>query len=122
MLLLPTKPFVQAVDEREGSMTSVLLQKQGTNLGPVAYFSAKLNPVAAGLLKCLRATAAAEKAMSASRNIVRYAQLILLVPHTVSLILAEQRTSHLSVARNLRYHTCLLKMPNVTAKRCIATA
>lgn len=58
----PTKPLVQAVDEREGCMTSVLLQKHGTDLRPVGYFSAKLDPVAAGLPKCLRATAASEKA------------------------------------------------------------
>ncbi len=32
--------------------------------------------------------------------------------------LQEQRTSHLSTARWLRYHTILLDMPNVTVKRC----
>ncbi len=37
----------------------------------------------------------------------------------VSMILQEQRTSHLSTARWLRYHTILLDMPNVTVKRCI---
>ncbi len=36
----------------------------------------------------------------------------------VSMILQEQRTSHLSTARWLRYHTILLDMPNVTVKRC----
>lgn len=61
-----TKPFVEAVDERQGCMTSVLLQKHSFDLGPVDYFSAKLDPVAAGLPQCLRATAAAEKALPAS--------------------------------------------------------
>ncbi len=41
-----------------------------------------------------------------------------MVPHAVSMILQEQRTSHLSTARWLRYHTILLDMPNVTVKRC----
>nr|XP_040024962.1 uncharacterized protein LOC120812815 [Gasterosteus aculeatus aculeatus]XP_040024964.1 uncharacterized protein LOC120812817 [Gasterosteus aculeatus aculeatus] len=74
--------------------------------------SAKLGPVAAGLPQYLRAVAAA---LTASRDIVGYAPLTLLV---VSLILLEQKSSHLSVACYLRYHTCLLDMPNVTIKRC----
>ena len=53
----------------------------------------------------------------ASRDIVGYADLTLLVPHSVSQILLEQKTSHLSAARWLRYNTVLLEMPNITVKR-----
>lgn len=114
----PAKPFTQTVDEKDGSMTSVLLQLHGDKLRTVAYFSFKIDPVTAGLPRCLRAVAAAEKALVASRDIVGYAPLTLLVPHAVSMILLEQKTSHLSAARYLRYHTCLLDMPNVEVKRC----
>ncbi len=97
-------------------MSSVLLQTHGDRLRPVAYFSTKLDAVAAGLPHCLRAVAAAELAVLASREFVGYSDLTLMVPHAVSMILQEQKTSHL--ARWLRYHTILLDMPNVTVKRC----
>lgn len=113
----PQRPFTQTVEERDGCMSTVLLQEHGGQQRPVAYFSSRLDAVAAGLLRCLRAIAAAEHALCASCDIVGYAPLTLLVPHAVSLILNEQRTSHLSEARYLRYLT-ILEMPNVTVKQC----
>jgi len=44
--------------------------------------------------------------------------LTVLVPHSIVIILLEQKTSHLSAARWLRYTSVLLDMPNVTVKRC----
>ena len=63
-----------------------------------SLFSTKLDPVAAGLPHCLRAVVVAELAIMASREFVGYADLTLGVSHLVSLILQEQRTSHLSTA------------------------
>jgi len=64
-------------------MTSVLLQDHGNKLRPVAYFSSELDPVASGLPRCIRSVAAAEKAVMASRDIVAYSDVTLLVPHAV---------------------------------------
>ncbi len=62
----------------------MLLQTHGDRLRPVAYFSTKLDAVAAGLSHCLRAVAAAELAVLASREFVGYSDLTLMVPHAVS--------------------------------------
>lgn len=117
-LPVPTKPFVQMVDEKHGFMTSVLLQRHGDRLRPVAYFSNKLDPVAARLPRCLRAVASAEQAVMASREFVGYSDLTLMVPHAMSMILQEQKTLHLSTARWLRYHTILLDMPRLLYRVC----
>lgn len=98
-------------------MSSVLLQKHGGKLRLVAYFSSKLDAVAAGLPHSLNTVAAASIAVLASRGLVGYQKQNILVPHAVSSILLEQRTSHLTPARMLHYHNVLLSLPNVTITR-----
>lgn len=69
----PLRPFTQAEAECDRRMTSVLLQEHGGQQRPVAYFSSRLDTVAAGFPRCLRAVAAAERALVASRDVVGYA-------------------------------------------------
>ena len=54
-----------------------------------------------------------------SRDLVDYQNLTLQVPHSMSVILLEQKNAHLSPARWLRYRAMLLEMPNITVKQCI---
>lgn len=59
----PEKPFVQCVDEKDVCVTSVRLQKHGSSLKPVAYFSTTLDPVAKAFTHCLRVVGATERAV-----------------------------------------------------------
>lgn len=70
----PMWPFTQKVDEKEGRMTSVLLQDHESKLCPVANFSAKLNLVAA--LLPIRLRAVAEKTVNSSRDIVGHLNIV----------------------------------------------
>ncbi len=83
------------VDEKHGFMSSVLAT-HGDRLRPVAYFSTKLDAVAAGLPHCLRAVAAAELAVLASREFVGYSDLTLMVPHAVSMILQDRNVTFIN--------------------------
>lgn len=60
-LALPNvdKPFILYIEERKGVAWRVLAQDLGPWKRPVAYLSKKLDPVASGWPKCLKAIATA---------------------------------------------------------------
>ncbi|XP_030010479.1 uncharacterized protein LOC115433294 [Sphaeramia orbicularis] len=84
-----------------------LVEAYGDCLRPVAYFSAKLDSVAAGLPSCLRAVAACEKAVAASRHIVGYTTVLLDMPNiTVKRCTTLSPATLLPTAEDGHPHCC----------------
>jgi len=110
------QPFTQTVGERNGYDISTTAEAWGQLASCCLFFIQARDPVAAGLPHCLKAVAA--MAVAASRGLVGYMPLTLLVPHKVSSILLTQKTSHLTASRFLSYHHVLLSMPNIVLQRC----
>ncbi len=103
---------IKAIKDVPRPLTKTLL----SFLGMCAYCRTFI-PNYAFLEKPLRALTTG-KGLRSCDKIERFFFFFTQMVDAVSMILQEQRTSHLSTARWLRYHTILLDMPNVTVKRC----
>lgn len=119
-LALPNyqKTFIQMVDCKGHFMTSVLTQKHGDKLRPVAYYSTKMDAVTCALPNCVRAVIAASLAVEASAGVVLFHDTVLKVPHAVSALLLQTNMTFLSPARHLSCMAILLSQSHITLERC----
>ncbi|KAJ1138786.1 hypothetical protein NDU88_005167 [Pleurodeles waltl] len=113
-----TKPFTLFCHERDACSLYVLTQVHGGAYHPVAHFSATLDPVAAALLGCLRAVAAAGQSLSQCEGVTMGYLLTVMVPHSVEILLTRMKTQYLTGTRLSRYETSILGAPNEILKRC----
>ncbi|XP_075066597.1 uncharacterized protein LOC142153168 [Mixophyes fleayi] len=111
------KPFTLFCHEQSGHALGVLTQKHGTKQRPLAYYSAQLDPVIRGSPSCIQAVAAAILKEKVADMVLDHA-LITQVPHTVTEILNQAKTRHLSAARLTKYQVALLSASHVTITNC----
>ena len=112
------KPFHLYANESRGFAQSVLAQKHGNKLQPVAYYSTKLDPVAQGFPSCLRAVAAASLTVQATEPLVAGHTLILMVPHAVTAVLLKKKNNTCRPRGQRQFELSLTAPPNITIKRC----
>lgn len=111
-------PFHLFVCEKAGYMSGVLCQQHGGQYRPVAYLSKQLDPVARGMIPCMKAVTAAASGVLSCADIVLLHPLTVHVPHEVHALLMQAKTSHLTPARLLSYQHVLLTLSHVTLARC----
>lgn len=109
-LALPdvTKPFYLYLDESKGVAKGVLTQ----TLGPVAYLSKKLDPVASGWPPCLRIIAATALLVKGADKLTLGQELCITTPHAIERVLKQPPDRWMSSARITHYQS-LLSPPRV---------
>lgn len=110
-LALPdiTKPFHLCVDESKGIAKGVLTQA----LGPVAYLSKKLDPVASAWPSCLRIIAATALLVQVADKLTLRKELCITTPHAIESVLKQPPGRWMSSARITHYQSLLLNAPRV---------
>ncbi|CAD7691344.1 unnamed protein product [Nyctereutes procyonoides] len=108
-----TKPFTLYVDEHNGIAKGVLTQKLGPWKRPVAYFSKKLDSVAAGWPPCLRIIAAVAVLVKDSDKLTFGQPLTVVAPHAVETVIRQPPDRWLSNARVTHYQAMLLNSERI---------
>lgn len=84
-----TKPFTLYVDENKGTAKEVLTQRLRPWRKPVAYFSKKLDNVAAGWPPCLHMIAAVAVLVKDSDKLTLGQPLTVVAPHAIETVICQ---------------------------------
>ena len=102
------KPFTLYVDEKNGIAKGVMTQTLGLWKRPVAYLSKRMDNVASGWPKCLRAIAAVALLVKDSDKLTLGQKLTVIAPHMLESIIRQPPDRWLTNARITHYQSLLL--------------
>ncbi|XP_054571379.1 uncharacterized protein LOC129148940 [Eptesicus fuscus] len=108
------KPFTLYIEERGGTARGVLTQTLGPWRRPVAYLSKRLDSVAGGWPRCLKAIAAAALLAKDADKLTLGQKLTIIAPHALESIIRQPPDRWLSNARITHYQSILLDKDRVT--------
>ncbi|XP_077111134.1 uncharacterized protein LOC143766999 [Ranitomeya variabilis] len=112
-----TKPFQLMAAEVDSHATGVLTQKHAGKQRPIAYLSARLDPVARAVPTCVRVVVAVSLLLDKASEIVLEHPLTVQTTHDVYGILNQVQPKHISMARHLRLQCSLLLPSTITFAR-----
>uniref|UniRef100_A0A5F9D2T5 Uncharacterized protein n=1 Tax=Oryctolagus cuniculus TaxID=9986 RepID=A0A5F9D2T5_RABIT len=115
-LALPNieKPFTLYIEEQKGVARGVLTQTLGPWKRPVAYLSKRLDSVASGWPRCLKAIAAAALLTKDADKLTLGQKLTIIAPHSLESVIRQPPDRWLSNARITHYQSILLDKERVT--------
>lgn len=108
-----TLPFHLYVSNDSLCTCAVLAQTHGDQMRPVAFLSKALPLIVQGMVPCLRAVASSAMMVEKAQTIVLTHPLTLHTTHTISIILNNITTQHMTTQRKSNYEHILLSTENL---------